>query len=154
MRIIGITAVLWALTRRASPVTPCSEAATPPPRFCGRLRAAISGIPSACHHRSVPTGCSCLKVPLTAFPLSNCSAWKTRYGSRTITCPYRAYTGCGAAKQRLPLDNLRHVMLRGVIFEHIAPMHSSDQKAGKTICPLIMECSYPLQSDSTPSLLR
>ena len=154
MRIIGITAVLWALTRRASPVTPCSEAATPPPRFCGRLRAAISGIPSAYHHRSVPTGYFCLKVPLTAFPLSNCSAWKTRYGSRTITCPYRAYTGCGAAKQLLPLDNLRHVMLRGVIFEHIAPMHSSDQKAGKTICPLIMECSYPLQSDSTPSLLR
>ena len=82
------------------------------------MRAAISGIPSAYHHRSVPTGYFCLKVPLTAFPLSNCSAWKTRYGSRTITCPYRAYTGCGAAKQLLPLDNLRHVMLRGVIFEH------------------------------------
>ena len=62
-RMNGITAVLWALTRRVSPVTPCSEAATPPPRSFGRLRAATSDILSACRRRSVPTLCICLRAP-------------------------------------------------------------------------------------------
>ena len=153
MRADGKAAYSFALIRTPFPATQCSEAATLPPRFCGRLRAAISGIPFP-RRIAAAKRCLCLKAPLTAFPLSNCSAWKIRYVGRIITCPYRAYTGCGVAKQLLPLDNLRHVMLRGVIFEHIAPIHSGDQKAGKTICPLIMECSYSLQSDSTPSLLR
>lgn len=64
----------------------------PSSTFCGRLRAAISGIPFP-RRIAAAKRCLCLKAPLTAFPLSNCSAWKIRYVGRIITCPYRAYTG-------------------------------------------------------------
>jgi len=92
MRTDGITAYSLALIRTPFPATQCSEAATLPPRFCGRLRAAISGIPFP-RRIAAAKRCLCLKAPLTAFPLSNCSAWKIRYVGRIITCPYRAYTG-------------------------------------------------------------
>ena len=104
MRTDGITAYSLALIRTPFPATQCSEAATLPPRFCGRLRAAISDIPSACHYRSIPTGCSCLRAPSTAFPLQNCSAWQATIGSPTITFLYRVSTNRGRSfrKRRSP----------------------------------------------------